>query len=191
MLEIYKDTNIYIVSPAGVASGGPEALHQLAYDLKVVFKLGNVFMYCLPVDSVSPVHDFYKHYHIDYLNEIKDDKKNILIIPEIYTKEFIKFKNIQKAVWWLSIDHYFLSSPSFIKSKINLLIRDFGRGHYVFFNKKSVKDYKHFAQSNYAINFLKKRKVDAMCLFEGINQKYLDCGKEFIKKICLYNLKKV
>ena len=33
MVKIYKRARIYILSPANLATGGPEALHQLGYNI--------------------------------------------------------------------------------------------------------------------------------------------------------------
>ena len=74
---------IYILAPANTATGGPEALHQLASSLKKYFKF-SVIMHYIPRSKSSPVHSDYKHYKINYTYSIEDNKNNILIIPEYY-----------------------------------------------------------------------------------------------------------
>jgi hypothetical protein len=52
--------------------------------------------------------EVYKKYDInidDLVNEVEDEKNNIFIAPEIFPDMFSTFKNIQKAVWWLSVDN--------------------------------------------------------------------------------------
>ena len=106
---IKKKTNLYILAPAGAATGGPECLHQLGHNLKKVFKLQNVYMVYLPLNNSKPVHKNYKHYQLKYSNFIEDNQNNILVIPEHYSflKFSLNFKKIKKVIWWLSVDNYF------------------------------------------------------------------------------------
>ena len=55
------------------------------------------------------LHKNFKHYKINFTNIIEDQKDNILIMPEHYMflKFGLKYSNIQKIIWWLSIDNYF------------------------------------------------------------------------------------
>jgi len=109
-LEISKDTVIYIAAPARVATGGPELLHQLAYHLRVDLGL-NAFMYYYPSDVDDPIHPEYRSYDNTYTREIVDKQTNILIVPEVVSgiKLLSRFANIQKVIWWLSVDNFFIS----------------------------------------------------------------------------------
>ncbi|ACD67165.1 MAG TPA: hypothetical protein DEA57_05385 [Sulfurihydrogenibium sp.] len=116
MTEIYKDTKIFVACPANVSTGGPELLHQLAYRLRRDLSI-DAYMYYYNFDDgkfKNPVHREYEKYDnpfVTKLNEIEDNKKNIIIVPEI--QEGINllqhFKNIRKGVWFLSVDNYYLS----------------------------------------------------------------------------------
>ena len=116
-LKITEGTIIYIMAPANIDTGGPHDLHQLGYELKNLGK--KVFMYYFPNDQKNPVHENYKTYDLAYTTEIEDLEKNILIIPEINQTILLsrKYRNIQKAIWWLSLDYYFVSK--FINKEIN------------------------------------------------------------------------
>jgi hypothetical protein len=116
MIEIYKNTKIFVACPANVSTGGPELLHQLAYHLRKDLSI-DAYMYYYNFDEnkfKNPVHGGYEKYDnpfVTKLNEIEDSKKNIIIVPEI--QEGINllqhFKNIRKGVWFLSVDNYYLS----------------------------------------------------------------------------------
>lgn len=116
MIEIYKDTKIFVACPANAATGGSELLHQLAYHLRKDLSIDAYMYYYNFNDRAfnSPVHPEYEVYgnpYVTKLNEIEDDKRNIIIVPEV--REGISllqhFKNIRKGVWFLSVDYYYLS----------------------------------------------------------------------------------
>lgn len=81
MIEIYVKTKIYILCPSNFASGGPELLHQLAYNIR---KYLNVDAYILYYpQSNNPVRDEYKDYNVPYVFEAEDIEDNILIVPVV------------------------------------------------------------------------------------------------------------
>ncbi len=109
MLHITKNSKIYIAAPANTASGGAEALHQLAAILK---EMGfEVFIYYFPEGNRNPLHSRYKHYNIPFTTKISNNQNNILIVPEVfsYFKLLNDFPNVQKVVWWLSVDNFYAS----------------------------------------------------------------------------------
>lgn len=123
MIPIYKDSKIYVVCPANVATGGPELLHQLVKVLREIMNFDAYIMYYPTI--TNPVHPEYKKYNVPYIfeNQIEDNEKNILIVPEIksacsYLHQFAK---IRKVIWFLSIDNFFLSR-SFTTIKMNQAI---------------------------------------------------------------------
>ena len=163
-IQVKDNCKIYIMSPANVATGGPEALHQLAYILKNSLKL-NTFIYYVPTSNDNPIHENYMMYSINFTKKIEDNPENILIVPEYF--EFLtiakKFKNIQKAIWWLSIDNYFgyrfrLKNHKLIRSIIKIpfnLIKFFNFLTNNFFSLYTIQDYLKFI---YKYTDLKKHK---------------------------------
>ena len=120
-----SQTKIYVCAPAGVATGGPELLHQLGDKLRSMGK--NVFMYYYPTHYSKPVHDNYLEYQLKISTTIEDNVNNLVIVPEVETNILNNLKNIKKMVWWLSVDNYFLSLPK-IKGRINrYLLRFFSK----------------------------------------------------------------
>jgi len=108
--DVYDDSIIYIVSPPNAATGGPEALHQVAFFLRKHYK-DRVFMHYLPSNTDKPIHPHYTKFNIPYSRKIEDNKKNIIIVPEVINCLTIleNFKHIRKAIWWLSTDNFPLS----------------------------------------------------------------------------------
>lgn len=164
-------SKIYIACPAQTATGGPELLHQLCYKLK---KLGyNSYMYYYDRNgNENPINKRYEIYNVEYTDRIEDDKKNIIIVPEVNVNLLKKFKKIKKTIWWLSVDNYFESKKSIRKKIITLFgILDF--------NYRD-RDVIHLAQSQYAIEFLKE---------SGINKEKIYYLSDYLNKIFLENSK--
>lgn len=179
---------IYILCPANTVTGGPELLHQLNFKLN---ELGynSVIKYIGIKKGISPIPDRYKVYNPKYDIDIKDNKDNFIIVPEIYTNELKKYKYINKIIWWLSVDNYFVSKKN-IKYKIKSIfgLRDF--------NYKD-KDIIHLVQSVYAREFLKSNgiKIENINYLSDylndifIKESYKNVNKK--KRNCvLYNPKK-
>lgn len=109
-IVVGRDTKIYIVAPAKVATGGSELLHQLGYHLRVDLGL-DAYMYYYPWDIEDPVHPEYIEYGNPFVRQIIDEPQNILIVPEITPalKILNLYRNIQKVIWWLSVDYFIYS----------------------------------------------------------------------------------
>ncbi|MBD3842710.1 MAG: hypothetical protein IE909_12665 [Campylobacterales bacterium] len=193
MLNFNNDaTKFYIVAPANLATGGPELLHQLAYKLKQNGK--NVSMFYIPTNHTSPVHDNYKQYGIDYVRQVNDDEKNVVIMPETQTQLLNEYSKTKKIVWWLSVDNYFLWLPG-IKGRLNrLLLNRVGSQKYFFFNSTLMKsaDF-HLVQSEYAKEYLNKRGINKVgYLADYLHESFLkvETSLDFKEDIVAYNPKK-
>jgi len=82
---IKKGKYIYVLAPANTSTGGPEALHQLAYTIKNNTKYNNVFMYYGKGSSKNSIHKNFVKYNLPVANEIIDHSKNLIIVSELYT----------------------------------------------------------------------------------------------------------
>ncbi len=170
-----KNSIIYITCPANFASGGPYLLHQLAYKL---IQLGyNAKMFYL-TESINedPVHEFYADMKIPYSLEIENNYSNLLIIAETYTNLIFKYKNIQKVIWWLSVDNFFETNkkPSFSTKRFLGLKKE--RYYYNF--QKKPKHF-HWVQSFYAEHFLKSKGITHIkYLSDYLNDIFIDEVKD-------------
>lgn len=201
-----KKTKVYILAPAKTFTGGPECLHQLAFYINKIFKI-KTLMYYLPNEIKNPIHKNFKHYEVDYTNAIEDQKDNILIIPEhyMYLKSGLKYTNIKKIIWWLSVDNYFgfkfkhenrklirsiFKIPyhfiSFFNKMTNFYFgiftyHDYLKMIYKFFNLSNQKEIQqaslHLMQSYYAYDYLKDKLKNLYFLFDFQNKKLLQSSK--------------
>ena len=204
-LKITQDSVFYILAPANVDTGGPHDLHQLGFELKNLGK--QVFMFYYPEGQNDPVHKNYKIYDLPYTNKIEELKKNVLIIPEINQTILLskKYKNIQKALWWLSLDYFFVSKfienfPKLVRSIIKIpfnLIKFFNKItkynfgnlslpkylkfiylNYPFKNTMKIMDISiNLSQSKYQYHVLNSKKIDSKLLYDFIRGEYFEAAE--------------
>ena len=119
MITIDESCHVYILS-LHVRTGGPQTLHQLLCGLKK--RKANVSMvYMSEASILKGVEPLYALSALDIANEIDDDYKNIMIVPEVLTNILKDYKRIRKVVYWLSLDFYLqknISNCAKIKMRI-------------------------------------------------------------------------
>lgn len=144
MLKKYLNTKFYVACPASFQTGGTEALHVLAFELR---KLGMnaIMFYCDVNPEYDVVGDRFKCFDIPYVFEIEDNPLNILVVPEVYLSVLKSYKHLQKVFWWLSVDNYLSRVKNGIFSKERMNFKD--------------NNILHLAQSQYAWKFLEDKKV--------------------------------
>ncbi|MDR0542775.1 MAG: hypothetical protein LBH19_11285 [Dysgonamonadaceae bacterium] len=104
MIRITRDTVIYILCPGNIETAGPEALHQLRYYLD---KCG--YRACLSYyDGGSTTSPKYLKYNpvLVPLETIEDHSQHVLIVPENATFLLKNYRNINRCIWWLSLQFY-------------------------------------------------------------------------------------
>lgn len=109
-------------------------------------------------------------------------------------KNIKNFKNMRKAIWWLSVDNYeklytFKKAIPYGFKHVLYLLHD---GTLMFHRKDYKKADYHLCQSYYAIDFLKRKKVNNIAyLSDYINDTFMQISdnKQKCDKI-LYNPKK-
>jgi hypothetical protein len=131
---------VNILCPAGMVSGGPEALHQLAGALRAR-GVAAAMVYYPPGPHIAPAQ--YRHYGVAVSPAAKDDEASVIVIPEVATSLVWRFPRSQKAIWWLSVDNYFKwqhinPGPSVLEPRAGVA---------------------HLCQSHYARDFLTHRQV--------------------------------
>ena len=191
-MKIDKQTTVYIPAPAHHATGGPELLHQLAHAL---IGLGiNAVMYYIPNEHPDPVHPAYVGYAVPFAREIVDDPDNVLIVPEVSAKFLDGFLQIQKVLWWLSVDNYYCYDNHgrfrVQKKKINDFLNRFGFFNPLFFDSKLKTIDLHLVQSYYAKAFLERRGIRNIAyLSDYLNDDFLsiETPPEMKEDIVAYN----
>lgn len=204
-LNIYKETIYYILSPSNFSSGGPKHMHQLGAELRNLGK--NVFMYYYPNNIKDPVHENLKTYNVPFTRNIEDLDKNILVVAEVNDQILVskKYKNIQKVLFWQSLDHFFITHyqqnfSKYIKSLIKIpfhIINKFNQitqNHFgnlslakylkiiylnfPFYNLVKKKDFKlNLAQSYYQNKMLSLKNVKSHYLNDFIRNEFFQAAK--------------
>ncbi len=181
-----KDKKIYICCPANLATGGTELLHQLCYKLNGFGR--NAWMYYVGCkENQNPIHDRYEEYNNRYVTNLLDHKDQILISPEVVVNnDIFNSSETRKIIWWLSVD-FFLEKCQ----------KD-GWKEKEWMAKLRKSEVIHFAQSQYAIDYLRNAEVDEskICyLSDYLNYEFIKHSsalrkKEFREPYILFNPKK-
>ncbi len=170
-LRISSRTKIFVMCPANVVTGGPESLHQM---VDMLGRIGRDAYLVYDSETAAEVASDYKKYSVKQTAIVEDESENILIVPEIWTYKLRQYKNIQKCIWWLSVDFYLSLDGSFsFKSVENSSIT-------------------HLCHSYYAKQFLRKKGLKKTAMVSSyLNQKHIRQGtvKPRGNKV-LYNPKK-
>lgn len=193
-LTVNSNTKVYVACPPNAATGGPELLHQIVHELR---KLGvDARMLYYGYKQGEPViHPAYVKYETPYDFAAEDNHENILIVPEVNTVILRDYRHIQKVIWWLSVDNYYVVTPpqrrvEKIRDVIRIrlgLKRD--ERPYRFEQKPRVK---HLVQSEYARQHLLSMGVeDIAFLGDYLNPHFLEQQRENAnqkkKDVVIYN----
>ena len=98
---LYK--KVFIYYPRGKQTGGPEALHQLASELR----LAGIPSFMVPIrgTQLEPRVDAYRHFGIPEVDEIDDDTDCAVVVPEMALSSLRQVRHAVKFCWWLSVDN--------------------------------------------------------------------------------------
>lgn len=183
---------LYIACPEKFATGGTELLHQLFYKLKSIGIESKIYYY--NYTTGDPVAERFKKYEVEYVLEIEDKKNNLLIVPEVATYLLEKFNKIEKSIWWLSIDNYFVSKKN-ENNKIKKFFKKLFKIQRIKSEISKNQEINHYVQSVYAKKFLEKRKIKRIqYLSDYLNEAFLkekvDYSSRNRENIVLYNPRK-
>lgn len=186
----------YIFTPAHTCTGGPEALHQLAYYMR---KLGmdayTVYYAYAGFPKAQPI-ERYKQYGVEVVayEEIEDEADNIAIAPENAPWCLNGIKKAQKCIWWLSLHANEVKRGSLkervVLMKRRLFFEDSSRYRHIVFNPDKCW---HLCASKhtylYVTDIYKKSRVDY--LVEPISLDFLRMGNNNLpaerEDVVLYN----
>ncbi|WP_347990386.1 hypothetical protein [Methylomonas sp. AM2-LC] len=176
-----KFNRILIICPANAITAGPEAIHQLVFDLN---RLGqNAAIVYHPFNKLHETPKPYQKYKITVAN-YQDFQHELIIFPEIMTTLALHVKQAQAAIWWMSVNNYtcirygnpFRDHFRYFKNLI--------KGKRPLRGIRALKHLLHFAQSDYANQFLLDRQIQSFPLSDPIPV-YTDPGylKDLSEKI--------
>ena len=96
-------TKIQIVAPSGLRSGGPESLHNLAFQLHSLGVHSEIVYF--PYGKQYEVTLGYENY-AKKAHDIDDKPSTLIIFPETLCMLGFSISNATVGIWWLSVDHF-------------------------------------------------------------------------------------
>ena len=164
---------ILVVSPANLITGGPEALHHLVHEMRVLGLPAHICYYPYDLEhQTPPAYLVYDTEPISY----QDQQGNLIIFPETFTQQLKSVRYAQTAIWWLSLDNFLVKNQRYNDTYIREKIRYFRlalKGARPLRGINGLKNSIHFSQSRYVQRFLQKKGINSELLLEPINQSFL------------------
>lgn len=167
---------IYIMCPAASYTGGPTLAHQLCSILNANGVTAYMWYFCSfrKRKKINPVHPNYQSFHNPYTLEKPEDTADTLIIAlESKTTALKGYKNAKRAIWWMSVDNFYLNMGGIYELVRKRLFRFTPTLEYSkrYENKKKYQIYKekdiiHYVQSEYARLFLLDKGISPNAIFD-------------------------
>ena len=202
MLLKTKYEKIFVYCPAHTVTGGPDALHQLTFYLNLIGCDAEIVYFIRSVKNEAFIPEPYQKYVTSFRLEedVCDDPRNAVIIPEFAVEKAKKFKKSKVFIWWLSVDNnrnrrsffwkffYFATLPSRIV--VNF---DYYKSHFVEAIKKTISaeaysfvdeqsNIEHMCASFYAYRYVKSKTKNYVHLcIEPISKIFLEKFEELRK----------
>ncbi len=214
MLKIDDCHIVYVLCPANIETGGPDALHQMVFYLKEIGVNAKIAYIADNKKNVS-IPDRYKCYVDEFIlkDEIDDDSNRFVIIPEHCVSEIRRFTKSNVFIWWLSVDNnialpfykrlfYVLKMPllylkhrNLFKNRVFTVVKSVLSAKTYQFEKESS-NITHLCASYYALDYVSRRSHNSVlkCI-EPISRQFLDIytsekkdiSKENRNNVILYN----
>lgn len=187
-MRVFYDTKIYVCCPAYAHSGGPEALHVLAHDLREMGLDAKMLYYDVRKDVPDLVAERFKRFKVPYVTEKDDRPHNIVVIPEMEPARLRDFPLSQRAFWWLSVDFYTL--PWQWKGWMHLLwwLKERTKRAVNFVADPEIT---HLCQSYYAMDYVTRRGFkNRFFLMDYLGREFVEASVDFTSErenVVLYN----
>jgi hypothetical protein len=98
----------YVYYPRGLATGGPEALHQLVDSLRRQGQ--DAYLVAIPGTEGATRAERYAHYDAPEAAAVDDAAGNTVVVPETQALLLKPLRRARGYLWWLSIDY----APRFV-----------------------------------------------------------------------------
>lgn len=190
-MYITKDAIIYILCPANVVTGGPEALHQLRFYMEKCSLNAKLAYYGKNLTNPTPSR--YEQYDPKFVlaDQIIDNENNVVIAPESATYLLNGIQHCKKCVWWLGATAYDGKGGGLLRLLKALrnfqLTRKLTEVKKVFSSEykpiypasKRNRNVLHFCASKYAYQYVSKKfKLEPEYLVEPISLNFLEYNRE-------------
>lgn len=180
---------VHVLCPASSVTGGPEALHQfvdagqrLGYDMAMVY---------LPEDDPDPTPAVFKMYRPRVVRDIVDAPDSVVVVPETGTLQLLELRHATRALWWLSVEHFAMRNEAMRQAQKMPAGQRGGPLDFVFDPRFGVV---HFAQSEYARQFVARQGPEALMLTDYVRDEIVERARALRggekQNIVAYNPKK-
>lgn len=159
------------VCPANCATGGPECIHEFVHELNKISGIhARIWYWDIKNDPPQP--EEYASYECEYVTEFPEDYDGVIIVPEIWANRVVRYRNCTRVIYWLGVDAYAGWTP---EDERGAFLKD--------------EEIIHIAQSEYALDFLKKLGVKHIvkCTDMLNADFYEDYEEEERSNVVLYN----
>jgi len=111
----WTPSRVFIHYPAGVRSGGPEALHQLCEAVQAA----GVEARLVPLDWRPGGQDVseYDAYGCQVAASVPDEPDVAVVVPDVALSYTARYRTARPVVWWLSIDFSELYGPRMARER--------------------------------------------------------------------------
>lgn len=108
-----KYRKVFVMIPFNSTSGGAESLHQLVSCINEYG--GSAFVVYCDAFRIRPIPtpEKFAAYCVPAAERVEDSPENLLVVPESFSGWIYRFKRMQKSIWWLSLDFYLFTIPSY------------------------------------------------------------------------------
>jgi len=150
VFEMKSESIVWIYCPRLRVTGGPEALHQLAYMLGRLGLTARMVYY--PERRAGyPTPAPYAGYNVTAVPYATPGPDDVVVVSETNIGQLRRIRGARKLIWWLSVDNY-------VKQRTNL--KEFlSRLYHLkpLLSEAAMKTVGSVAQSAYAQDFLRQR----------------------------------
>jgi hypothetical protein len=165
-------SRVILMSPVDAITGGPEALHQLAFSIRQQGGEAGMAYYAKdkgidfsqthvrPQTVEGKALEAYRRYEPQPYQDIELTASDLLVFPEVMASFATMDFACPKAIWWLAVDNALSANPALRYPRMP---------HRVFEDR----DITHFYQSAYARQFLLERgakKLVPLADYTGIDE---------------------
>ena len=157
-------------------TGGPELLHQLVRALRDLGR--DAYIAYLPVGPQYETPAPYKKYETPQAPLVDADDV-LLIVPEPFTRLLRKLKRSKAVVWWLSVDNYYAVDGESRWADFTAKIKTALRGRLL---PHQLRHYRHLAQSQYALEFLKSKRLAGDYLSDYLSREHFSARPAMVKE---------
>lgn len=158
-------TRIRVVCPGNAMTAGPEALHQLVADLNRLGQAAAIVYH--PFDRTFEPPEPYRTYRVP-VDRYVDEPGTLILFPEIFTVEALRPTQAEVGIWWMSVNNFTGQRYGYPWRDKLRYWKYLLKGKRPWGGVKTLGHLRHFAQSDYAKQFLLGHGITSAMLSDPI-----------------------